>query len=133
LEETADFLSSCASFFKNAHGAKIKHAYAKMFIQLLLPVSAVSNMAIREWKETLALRLRCFLIISGGCCRGQFSSMVKNSRSNLSTSTEDDIEAQAAHGKLLLQGYDKPSPVLTHTLLICHPVRLPLDDHFVMR
>lgn len=41
LEETADFLSSCASFFKNAHGAKIKHAYAKMFIQLLLPVAAV--------------------------------------------------------------------------------------------
>jgi hypothetical protein len=42
LEETADFLSSCASFFKNAHGAKVKYAYAKLFIQLLLPIAEVS-------------------------------------------------------------------------------------------
>lgn len=43
LEETADFLSSCANFFRNAHGAKVKHAYSKLFVQLLLPIAGVSR------------------------------------------------------------------------------------------
>ena len=43
LEETADFIYSCAGFFKNAHGAKVKHAYADLFIQLLLPAAEVSQ------------------------------------------------------------------------------------------
>ncbi|KAG2181999.1 hypothetical protein INT43_006925 [Umbelopsis isabellina] len=57
LEETADFLQSCAGFFKNAHGAKIKHAYAKMFIQLLLPVAAVAVAEVNfpAWSKTVDL------------------------------------------------------------------------------
>ena len=50
LEETADFLSSCASFFKNAHGAKVKHAYARLFIQLLLPIAQVWTMRMNKKK-----------------------------------------------------------------------------------
>lgn len=42
LEDTADFLQSCAKFFKNAHGVKVKHAYAHLFVQLMLPIAAVS-------------------------------------------------------------------------------------------
>ncbi|CAO3652266.1 unnamed protein product [Mucor fragilis] len=55
LEETADFLSSCASFFKNAHGAKVKHAYAKLFIQLLLPVAqvAVAEVNFPSWAKAV--------------------------------------------------------------------------------
>ncbi|RUS21260.1 hypothetical protein BC937DRAFT_93188 [Endogone sp. FLAS-F59071] len=42
LEDTADFLQSCAKFFKNAHGVKVKHAYAHLFVQLMLPIAAVA-------------------------------------------------------------------------------------------
>ncbi|GAA5801816.1 hypothetical protein HPULCUR_007270 [Helicostylum pulchrum] len=57
LEETADFLSSCASFFKNAHGAKVKHAYARLFIQLLLPVAgvAVAEVNFPSWAKAVDL------------------------------------------------------------------------------
>lgn len=57
LEETADFLSSCASFFKNAHGAKVKHAYAKLFIQLLLPIAgvAVAEVNFPSWAKAVDL------------------------------------------------------------------------------
>ncbi|KAG0168637.1 Cell morphogenesis protein PAG1 [Apophysomyces sp. BC1034] len=55
LEETADFLSSCASFFKNAHGAKVKHAYAKLFVQLLLPIAevAVAEVNFPAWSKAV--------------------------------------------------------------------------------
>ncbi|KAF7722321.1 Cell morphoproteinsis protein PAG1 [Apophysomyces ossiformis] len=55
LEETADFLSSCASFFKNAHGAKVKHAYAKLFVQLLLPIAevAVAEVNFPAWSNAV--------------------------------------------------------------------------------
>ncbi|KAI9261393.1 cell morphogenesis N-terminal-domain-containing protein [Phascolomyces articulosus] len=70
LEETADFLSSCASFFRNAHGAKVKHSYAKLFVQLLLPIAGVAVAEVnfpawakavdivypRAWKMTLKPR-----------------------------------------------------------------------------
>jgi hypothetical protein len=57
LEETADFLSSCATFFKNAHGAKVKHAYAKLFIQLLLPIAevAVAEVNFPSWAKAVDL------------------------------------------------------------------------------
>lgn len=44
LEETADFLSSCASFFKNAHGAKVKLTYANLFVLLLSPIAGVMSL-----------------------------------------------------------------------------------------
>ncbi|KAL0081852.1 cell morphogenesis N-terminal-domain-containing protein, partial [Phycomyces blakesleeanus] len=57
LEETADFLSSCASFFKNAHGAKVKHAYANLFVQLLLPIAevAVAEVNFPAWVKAVDL------------------------------------------------------------------------------
>ncbi|KAI9495734.1 cell morphogenesis N-terminal-domain-containing protein [Zychaea mexicana] len=57
LEETADFLSSCASFFKNAHGAKVKHSYAKLFVQLLLPIAgvAVAEVNFPAWAKAVDL------------------------------------------------------------------------------
>jgi hypothetical protein len=57
LEETADFLSSCATFFKNAHGAKVKHAYANLFIQLLLPIAevAVAEVNFPSWANAVDL------------------------------------------------------------------------------
>lgn len=57
LEETADFLSSCAGFFKNAHGAKVKHAYARLFIQLLLPIAevAVAEVNFPSWAKAVDL------------------------------------------------------------------------------
>jgi hypothetical protein len=55
LEETADFLSSCANFFKNSHGAKVKHAYARLFIQLLLPIAevAVAEVNFPAWAKSV--------------------------------------------------------------------------------
>lgn len=55
LEETADFLLSCGSFFKNAHGAKVKHAYARLFIQLLLPIAgvAVAEVNFPSWAKAV--------------------------------------------------------------------------------
>ncbi|KAI7898549.1 cell morphogenesis N-terminal-domain-containing protein [Cokeromyces recurvatus] len=55
LEETADFLSSCASFFKNSHGVKVKHAYAKLFVQLLLPIAqvAVAEVNFPSWVKAI--------------------------------------------------------------------------------
>jgi hypothetical protein len=41
LDDTADFLQSCAGFFKLARGIRIKHAYAELFVQLLTPVAKV--------------------------------------------------------------------------------------------
>ncbi|CAO3582028.1 unnamed protein product [Absidia cylindrospora] len=57
LEETADFLSSCAGFFKNSHGIKVKHAYAALFVQLLLPVAdvAVAEVNFPAWAKTVDL------------------------------------------------------------------------------
>ncbi|RCH88198.1 Cell morphoproteinsis protein PAG1, partial [Rhizopus stolonifer] len=57
LEETADFLSSCASFFKNAHGAKVKHTYARLFTQLLLPIAevAVAEVNFPSWAKAVDL------------------------------------------------------------------------------
>jgi hypothetical protein len=57
LEETADFLSSCAGFFKNSHGIKVKHAYAALFVQLLLPVAEVAMAEVNfpAWAKTVDL------------------------------------------------------------------------------
>ncbi|KAI8332293.1 cell morphogenesis N-terminal-domain-containing protein [Chlamydoabsidia padenii] len=57
LEETADFLSSCAGFFKNSHGIKVKHAYSALFVQLLLPVAevAVAEVNFPAWAKTVDL------------------------------------------------------------------------------
>ncbi|KAG9307250.1 hypothetical protein G9A89_017078 [Geosiphon pyriformis] len=43
LIETADFLQSLAGFLKVANGARIKHAYADLFVQLLVPIAGVAN------------------------------------------------------------------------------------------
>ncbi|KAJ3416925.1 hypothetical protein HDV05_007983 [Chytridiales sp. JEL 0842] len=43
LEETADFLQICATFFNNSHSARIKHAYADVFYELLEPVSSIAT------------------------------------------------------------------------------------------
>ncbi|KAG1472307.1 hypothetical protein G6F56_001617 [Rhizopus delemar] len=57
LEETADFLCSCAGFFKDAHGAKVKHAYAALFIQLLLPIAEVADAEVNfpSWAKAIDL------------------------------------------------------------------------------
>ncbi|KAG0093877.1 Cell morphogenesis protein PAG1 [Podila epicladia] len=51
LEETADFLQSCAGFFKMARGIRIKHAYAELFVQLLTPVAKVISQLASETEK----------------------------------------------------------------------------------
>ncbi|KAG0357861.1 Cell morphogenesis protein PAG1 [Gamsiella multidivaricata] len=57
LEETADFLQSCAGFFKMARGIRIKHAYAELFVQLLTPVAKVALAEVNHpnWSKTVEL------------------------------------------------------------------------------
>ncbi|KAF9434088.1 Cell morphogenesis protein PAG1 [Entomortierella beljakovae] len=57
LEETADFLQSCAGFFKMARGIRIKHAYAELFVQLLTPVAKVALAEVNHpnWSKTIEL------------------------------------------------------------------------------
>jgi hypothetical protein len=43
LEETADFLQICANFFNNSHSARVKHAYAEVFVELLEPVACIAT------------------------------------------------------------------------------------------
>ncbi|KAK3819569.1 MAG: cell morphogenesis N-terminal-domain-containing protein, partial [Benniella sp.] len=57
LQETADFLQSCAGFFKMARGIRIKHAYAELFVQLLTPVAKVPLAEVNhpDWSKTVEL------------------------------------------------------------------------------
>ncbi|KAF9908249.1 Cell morphogenesis protein PAG1 [Linnemannia zychae] len=57
LEDTADFLQSCAGFFKLARGIRIKHAYAELFVQLLTPVAKVALAEVNHpiWSKTVEL------------------------------------------------------------------------------
>ncbi|KAG0006355.1 Cell morphogenesis protein PAG1 [Entomortierella chlamydospora] len=57
LEESADFLQSCAGFFKMARGIRIKHAYAELFVQLLTPVAKVALAEVNHpnWSKTVEL------------------------------------------------------------------------------
>ncbi|KAG1211887.1 hypothetical protein G6F69_004186 [Rhizopus microsporus] len=50
-------LENCAGFFKNAHGAKVKHAYADLFIQLLLPAAEVADAEVNfpAWAKAVDL------------------------------------------------------------------------------
>ncbi|CAG8748822.1 5869_t:CDS:2, partial [Racocetra fulgida] len=43
LEETADFLQSLANFLRHAHGVRIKHAYARLFVRLFMPIAGLSE------------------------------------------------------------------------------------------
>lgn len=63
LEETAEFLAVCAEIFQNSHSIRIKHAYCRVFIDLLEPIAAVSVslLVIRasdKFEETYLSRLR---------------------------------------------------------------------------
>jgi hypothetical protein len=42
LQDTSDFLHSLSKFFANTHSFKVKHAYAQLLIDLLLPLAPVS-------------------------------------------------------------------------------------------
>ncbi|ORZ22813.1 cell morphogenesis N-terminal-domain-containing protein [Lobosporangium transversale] len=57
FEETADFLQSCARFFKMARGIRIKHAYAELFVQLLTPIAKVALAEVNHpnWSKTVEL------------------------------------------------------------------------------
>ncbi|KAF9967252.1 Cell morphogenesis protein PAG1 [Mortierella alpina] len=57
FEETADFLQSCARFFKAARGIKIKQAYAELFVQLMTPVAKVALAEVNHpnWSKTVEL------------------------------------------------------------------------------
>ncbi|KAF9931130.1 Cell morphogenesis protein PAG1 [Linnemannia zychae] len=57
LDDTADFLQSCAGFFKLARGIRIKHAYAELFVQLLTPVAKVALAEVNHpnWSKTVEL------------------------------------------------------------------------------
>ena len=47
LEETAEFLQTCAEIFSNTHSQKIKHAFADVFVELLEPVAAVGTFSFK--------------------------------------------------------------------------------------
>ncbi|TPX59464.1 hypothetical protein PhCBS80983_g02476 [Powellomyces hirtus] len=57
LEDTADFLQTCAELFQNAHSTRIKHAYAEVFVQLLDPIAAVATAEVNlpAWMKTVEL------------------------------------------------------------------------------
>lgn len=56
-EHSCDTLQLLAKFFAEVHGRLMKHAYAELFEQLLLPVAAIatSELSMPKWKEVLAL------------------------------------------------------------------------------
>ncbi|CAH1758177.1 13189_t:CDS:10 [Entrophospora sp. SA101] len=47
LEETAEFLQTLAKFMKAADSPKIKHAYADLFVRLLMPIAGVADAEVR--------------------------------------------------------------------------------------
>ncbi len=55
LEDSADFLNSIATFFGNAHGQRIKHAYANTLNRLLLPLAshATAEVDIPTWASAI--------------------------------------------------------------------------------
>ncbi|KAJ3161216.1 Cell morphogenesis protein PAG1 [Geranomyces variabilis] len=57
LEDTADFLQTCAELFQNAHSTRIKHAYAEVFVMLLEPIAAVATAEVNlpAWMKTVEL------------------------------------------------------------------------------
>ncbi|RHZ61363.1 hypothetical protein Glove_348g33 [Diversispora epigaea] len=57
LEETAEFLQSLANFLRIAHGIKIKHAYAELFVRLLMPIAgvAVAEVNFPSWVKAVEI------------------------------------------------------------------------------
>ncbi|CAG8444465.1 573_t:CDS:10 [Acaulospora morrowiae] len=57
LEETADFLQSLANFLRLAHGVRIKHAYADLFVRLLMPIAgvAVAEVNFPAWVKAVEI------------------------------------------------------------------------------
>ncbi|KAJ3152742.1 Cell morphogenesis protein PAG1 [Geranomyces michiganensis] len=57
LEDTAEFLQTCAELFQNAHSTRIKHAYAEVFVMLLEPIAAVATAEVNlpAWMKTVEL------------------------------------------------------------------------------
>ena len=56
-DHSCDMLQLLAKFFAEVHGRLMKHAYAELFEQLLLPIAgtATSELNMPKWKEVLAL------------------------------------------------------------------------------
>ncbi|CAG8450900.1 5227_t:CDS:10 [Acaulospora colombiana] len=57
LEETADFLQSLANFLRLAHGVRIKHTYADLFVRLLMPIAgvAVAEVNFPAWVKAVEI------------------------------------------------------------------------------
>ncbi|PKK71853.1 hypothetical protein RhiirC2_743771 [Rhizophagus irregularis] len=57
LEETAEFLQSLAGFLKSAHGVRIKHAYADLFVRLLMPIAGIaeSEVNVPAWVKAVEM------------------------------------------------------------------------------
>ncbi|CAG8847458.1 20849_t:CDS:2, partial [Racocetra persica] len=57
LEETADFLQSLANFLRHAHGVRIKHAYARLFVRLFMPIAgvAVAEVNFPTWVKAVEI------------------------------------------------------------------------------
>ncbi|KAJ3319284.1 Cell morphogenesis protein PAG1, partial [Blyttiomyces sp. JEL0837] len=55
LDETATFLQIFAEKFHDSHNARIKHAYAELFIELLEPIAAVATaeVNVQGWMEAI--------------------------------------------------------------------------------
>ncbi|KAK3716197.1 Cell morphogenesis protein PAG1 [Vermiconidia calcicola] len=56
-EHSCDMLQLLAKFFAEVHGRPMKHAYAELFEQLLLPVAATatSELNMPKWKDVLTI------------------------------------------------------------------------------
>ena len=54
-EHSCDMLQLLAKFFAEVHGRTMKHAYAELFEQLLLPIAATasSELNVPKWREVL--------------------------------------------------------------------------------
>ncbi|KAL1921669.1 uncharacterized protein VTP21DRAFT_10311 [Calcarisporiella thermophila] len=57
LEETAEFLQSCATFFRSTHAIRIKRAYSTLFVHVLMPIAAVATAEVNlpAWLKTVDL------------------------------------------------------------------------------
>ncbi|TPX35897.1 hypothetical protein SmJEL517_g01822 [Synchytrium microbalum] len=55
LEETAEFLQTCAEIFSTTHSQKIKHAFSDVFVELLEPVAAIATAEVNlpAWMKTI--------------------------------------------------------------------------------
>ncbi|KAJ3185369.1 Cell morphogenesis protein PAG1 [Gaertneriomyces sp. JEL0708] len=57
LEDSVEFLQTCAELFTNAHSTRLKHAYAEVFVGLMEGIAAVATAEVNlpTWMKTIEM------------------------------------------------------------------------------